>query len=179
MAEHDLRINEGETATFATLVDLETEPVNLLDELRGELAKPVQREPLKLTVPNRPNITLMFNPSITFEQYQTWVKKSTPKKDETPDFMKLAAIVLSMTTSGFMYKGKQMFNSKGEPWLLTSPELHDLLGVSQGATAQAIRVLFGSDGHAIQAMKKVIEAAGFSLDGDVQEADESDPLAGL
>lgn len=165
---HDFRTATNDEAFL--IEDSPGEGINLLDELKAALGKPVQKEPLKLKVPKRPEISLVFDPTFEFEQYQAWVKRVTPKKNENPDMLRLALIVLSHTSQALVFKGRHL------GYKLSSSEVHEMLGVPIGSTAIAIRKMFGSDGHVIQVMQKIIIAAGYSVNGDVEETDENDPL---
>lgn len=147
----------------------------VFDQLADALSAPVEKEPLKLKVPSRPSVTMVFNPDIDFEMYQTWVERATKgkpgeKKRESPDFLRLALTVISHTNSGVLINGQDAGTD------IRQPAMHAKLRVQEGQTGTAIRKLYASDGHVIQTMQKIVEAAGYSLDGDVEVDDEFDPL---
>lgn len=148
---------------------------SLLGELEAELSKEIRKAPLILTVPQRPRMSLIFDPTIEYDLYRMWVKKATEKKkDDTPNFLKLAFSVMSFTSRGLMLDGTERFTKKGERLPLTSHHVHEMANVPVGNTTAAIRWIFGNDGHIIQAMQKIVEAAGYSLDGDVEELDPTE-----
>lgn len=147
----------------------------LLAELEAELSRKVEKELLTLTVPNRPRMKLTFDPSIEFDDYKLWVKRAKEtKKDDAPNMLRLAFTVLSFTTRGMKLDDAERTTRDGVSLPLTSPHVHRMANVAEGNTREAIRWIFGSDGHIIQAMQKIVEAAGYSLDGDVEEVDPSE-----
>lgn len=145
---------------------------NVLDALQDELARQIDTKYEETSVPNRPNITIMYNPfSFDFDTYQAWVRKATNRKTGDIDMMAVTLTVLSHSCVEIR------INGKGTGKTLADPKIHGMLGVPIGSTREAIRKMYGLDGHAIQAMKKVVEAAGLSVDGDVLSVDEeSAPL---
>jgi hypothetical protein len=147
--------------------------LNLLDELRETLSEAVDVEPYALTVPARPKVSLVFNPVFDFPTFQAWQKKAEDRKAKETDFYKLGIIVLSNTNIGIRLDGQDV-DRDGEMLTIVSPEIHKWLGAPLGGTAAAIRKLYGGkDGHVIQAARMIVEKAGYSLEGDVLEADDS------
>lgn len=146
--------------------------LNLLDELREALAKDARKEPYSLTVPNRPMVSLVFDPNFDFPTFQAWQKRCEDKKTKETDFYRLSVIVISNTNIGIRFDGHDV-DQDGTAMLITTPAIHQWLNVPIGSTAQAIRKLYGSDGHAIQAARMIIEQAGYTMEGDVLEAEDS------
>lgn len=129
-------------------------------------------EPYRLTVPERPAITLVFDTSFDYDTYQAWINKATDKKKQDVNYWRLAVMVLSAQNTAIEFEGEEV-----PDFTLTSHELHDFLGVPRGSVAAGIRELYKKkDGHAIQSMRMVVEKAGYTMDGDVQEAEDG-PLA--
>lgn len=151
----------------------------MFDMLEAELSQKAQKDPLTLSVPGRPGYTLTFDPTIEFEQYRAWVDKATTKRrggESKLDPLKLAFTIISHTNVSIERSGVVAQNEDGSNMTIVSTKLHGFLKVPTGAVGAAIQKLYGSDGHVIQASQKVVEAAGYSLDGDVTEVDD-DPLA--
>lgn len=149
--------------------ELDDKPVSLLDRLKSALSADASNEEVSFIVPNRPAVSLTFSPNVDFDTYQSWLKKAEDRKTKEINYMKLANIVISNLNNGIVMDGELT------SYVITSPEIHEMLNVPRGSTAAAIKKLYGTEGHAIQTTKLVIEKAGYSIDGDVLEADD-DPL---
>lgn len=148
---------------------------SVLDSLTEALAAAVEIEPLTLTVPGRPNMSLRFRPSIEFELFQEWVKKASKpvagkRGDGSPDYLRLGLTVISHTNTEILMKGQVAYDRDGTtPLSVRSARIHDMLKVPSGSVGMAIRKIYGSDGHVVQTMQRIIKAAGYSLEGDVDE----------
>jgi len=149
-------------------------PMNLFEELKSELSKQVNVEPYALTVPNRPDMALVFMPDFEFPLFQSWSKKCEDRKTKETDFFKLAVIVMSNTNKGIRLRGEDV-DHDGEPMTILTPEVAKWVGAPIGSTTATIRKIYGSDGHVIQAARMIIEKAGYTMEGDVLE-DEDGPL---
>lgn len=150
----------------------------MFDLLEAELSEKAKKDPLTLNIPGRPLYTATFDPTIDFEQYRAWVDKATTKRRGTDgklDPLKLAFTIISHTNVSIERDGIIATNEDGSNMTIVSPKLHGFLKVPTGAVGTAIQKLYGSDGHIIQASQKIVEAAGYSIEGDVTEVDD-DPL---
>lgn len=151
--------------------------VSLFDMLRETIQQTnqeAQDEEFAVSVPMRPDMKLQFDTDIDFDTFQMWQRKCEDKKRKETNFLKFALIVMSHKTTGILLKGQVVTTPSGDTMTLTSPEFHDMLGVSIGGTGAAIRKTFMKDGHCIQALRLIVEKAGYSLEGDVVEADDED-----
>lgn len=155
------------------VVELDEEPggLNLLEALQEELGRSAAKEPYTLTVPNRPKMSLTFDVNFDFPTFQAWSKKCEDRKTKEVNFYNLAVIVISNQNTAIRLDNQDV-EQDGDPMLITSPNVHKWLGVPVGSTSQAIRKLYGSDGHAIQTARMVIEQAGYTMEGDVLEAED-------
>lgn len=161
----------GAAASGDDLLDSTPTGATVLDALNASLAKTVVREPVTLKVPSRPGMSLVFNPDIEFELFQTWTQRASKgRKDGTPDYLRMALTVISHTNTDILMNGV----SSGKT--VKDVSVHTSLGVPTGAVGTAIRKLYAVDGHAIQVMRRIIEAAGYSLEGDEVDEDGDDPL---
>jgi hypothetical protein len=151
---------------------------NIFDELKSALSTKVEAEPLPLKVPGRPQFVVTFMPVIELDDYKAWVKTSTSKSGPTKgdvDQMKLAMIVLSRTMKSFTFKGHLATDKEtGEPLHFTSHKFHEMLGAPIGGVNAAIRRMYGRDGDIINVMNRIIAAAGYDVDEDLEATD--DPL---
>lgn len=150
--------------------------VTMLDSLEAALSKKVAKEPVVLTVKGRPGITMRFDPTIEFELFQKWTTNAAKgRKDGSLDYMKMALVVISHSNTAVLINGNTVEDKEGNPLTIRSPRVHEMLKVPVGGVAHAIRAMYESDGHAIQAMRIIIEKAGYAVDADIEE-EESDPL---
>lgn len=143
----------------------------LFDELRAELSTDVEAEPKSYVVPNRPNMEIIFGTDIDFDLLKTWLKRASRKNNDF-DPLKFAYMVMSFKCTGIIYKGQKMTDDEGTPLTFAHAELQGLMKVHD--TTNAIRKVYGNDGHIISTAQKVIEDAGFS-DFDIEEG--SSPLS--
>lgn len=160
----------------STEPEQEASGVSLFDALKRQISQSVTVDDYVLDVPMRPGVALVFRPEVDWDTYQLWVKRATDKRNDTVDYMKLANTVISNLNTGIKLNNQMVPNSDGDMLRITSREIHEWLGVPIGSTQQAIKKMYGLDGHAIQALKLIVEKSGYSIEGDVLEADDS-PLA--
>lgn len=149
----------------------ETTPVSVLEAFKRSLKEENEAsvEPYRLTVPLRPSMTLVFNTVIDYDTYQAWISKCTDKKTKEVNYWRLAVVVISNTNTGIEFENEEV-----PGYTVLSHELHGWLNVPVGAVASAVRALYkNKDGHAIQAMRMIVEEAGYTMDGDVTEAEDS------
>lgn len=173
MGEHRIgSVGADEVVADDGLVN-DAKPRTILDGLKSALAAQVELKTLTLTVPMRPEIKLVFTPNFDFEEYDAWVKKATDKKNNI-DYMRIARTVIARTNTQILFQDEVAKTQQGEELTITHGDIHNMLGVAVGGTGQAIKKLYVSDGHAIQAMRQVVEAAGFSVEGDVLQVDDDD-----
>ena len=142
---------------------------SVLADLRAELTKAVDTEPLRLVVPQRPNIEVAFEANIEFDLLRTWMKKSTRRVSGKQEFdpLSLAYKVLSFTCRGVWVNGK-FATEEGDPITFGSPGFMSMLG--SNTPQSSIRALYGMDGHIISTMQTVLERAGYG-DMDIEEGD--------
>lgn len=157
--------------------EVDTSNATVYNSLREAVAKKAVKPNIKLTIPNRPAIKLEFDPNIEFDVYQAWMNKATRGK-KTPDFLRLAMQVIAYSNRAVIFNGQPAESEDGSGRILTvrSEELHDMLGAPIGSVQAAIKELYGSDGHIIQTLHKITDAAGYSVDGDVEEDEDASPL---
>lgn len=153
--------------------DAPMQTVSLFEALKSELSREVEVDDYPLDIPMRPEMALVFRPQVEWDIFQTWVKRATDKKTSDVDYMKLSVTVISNLNIGITLNGQPVSSPDGEQLRITSREIHQFLNVPIGSTQQAIRKLYIKDGHAIQAMRLVVEKCGYSVDGDVAEVEDS------
>lgn len=157
--------------------------VSLLDSLFEEMSQDRAKEDYILTVPARPNVKLVFDVNIDFDEMNTWVKRCTKgKKDNKEVDQKAFAIVLLANTNiGIIYNGEQV-NINGKEVTVSSTAWHEFCKkASKGkmltaSTASAIKWMFGSDPAILWAVNQVMDAAGYNFDEITSNEEMLDPL---
>lgn len=135
-------------------------PETIFEMLRDELAKPVENEPITLSVPTRSNIKVRFNTDIEFDLLQTWMRKSV-KKGIT-DQLLFALQVLAFTCDCILLNGQDAQDEEGTNLTFAHAQFRKMLDARD--TREAIRKLYVKEGHIIGIAQKVTEAAGYSED---------------
>lgn len=144
-----------------------TDPT-IMDALQNELKKAVRNEPLTLTVPNRPTISLVFDPNIEAIHLQMWRKASADKTmPDKFDSLKFSCIVVANTCTNVMYDGAIMTDTDGHDLKFSNKNFLKMLGSDRAVTA--VRQLYGADGHIFIAASAIMTAAGYDEDEDGQD----------
>lgn len=152
-----------EENTVAPEDDIFEAPQDMLSLLQEIVTEEAKNPDLTLKVPNRPRMKLVFSPNFDFDSYNAWIRRATNKKTDEVNWGQLSAVVISNTNTAIL------LDDTRTSYTVTASELHTSLGVAVGGTRQAIKVLYGSEGHAIQVAKEIIDKAGYTIDGDIQE----------
>ena len=145
---------------------------NIMSSLREELKRKIENPPLTLSVPSRDGVSIKYNTNIEAGLVQQWRKRSTDKSmPDGFDPLKFACIVLANQAESVIHKGKDAIGNNGEPINFKNSELLEMLGADRAV--DAVRTMYGMDGHILQAVEKLFTAAGY----DPESADEqSDPF---
>lgn len=151
--------------------DPDLEPVEHdsdLDQLRKELLAEVA-DTVTIDVPGRPGWQAVYTTAITGEQLDKWRKGARDRKrSDGIDGVKFAGILLANTNAGIIRKGTPV-QLDGEAATVRHPEFLELLGAT--GAVDAVRKLYGLDGHVDAAARAVMQAAGW---GD-ELGDTADP----
>jgi hypothetical protein len=149
----------------------------ILDALEAAVQPTGEPKVFTLEVPGNDKVTMDFNYAIEFDIFQAWQKRATNRKTQEVDYMKLSLPVISTCNVGVRVNGK-LATKDGDPLTVAHPRIHEMLKVPIGSTAAAIRKLYVLDGLVIQTMRQIIEKAGYSIDGEVNEVDAGDTPLG-
>jgi hypothetical protein len=162
--------------------EIPLDEMTVMSDLREALATSVEVEDIRLDVPKRPNVRMVFRPVIDFDQLKLWTKraKESNRKDAPVDQKKLSSMILIETCVGMDFKlrdgswRESVNGADNRPLTFKSREVHEMMGTTIGGNYHAVEKMYGSDGHLMYVAKIVMEAAGYA-DFDL-EAGESDPL---
>lgn len=146
--------------------------VSVLDRLRTELSKKVERPTIQLEVPERPGVTVEISPNITQHQLRTWRKNSGENTKPGFDPTKFACYVIGHTTTGIFMDGQEVLSDAGNSLSFASPEILEMTDTTR-PLPDCILAFFGIDPHVEAAALAIMEAAGY---GD--EVETVDPTTG-
>jgi len=146
-------------------------PETILDRLKANLSKKVERPLQRIEVPERPSVSVQFDPNITQQQLKAWRKQAGEgtSKDGI-DAAKFSLIVVSQTCRGIFLDDEQVYSEEGAPLTFASPEIKAWLDAD--TPTRAVVALFGVEPHVQAACVAILDAAGFGDSVDTVE----DPL---
>lgn len=137
----------------------EAEHGNPLADLKAALSKPLADQTIVLPVPLRDGWAIRYSTAIPAETMQAWIKKATVKKDADLDMFRFACLCLAAKCTEIIQDGTVWRDGAGEALTFQSRELGEALGVE--TDVEAVRAVYGSDGHVSAAADKVTRAAGY------------------
>lgn len=162
-----------------TLLPEDDPSLTVFADMKAALSAVIEEKTLPLPVPNRPNMFVRYDISFEYEKFDRWIKSATKNKKVQPK--NLALIVLHATCKGmggvkYGTDGPEYTDwmPKGTPQTFDTSSVQDLLGTMSGWSG-AITTLYGSDGHMLNAMNRVIREAGYT-EIDFEDVDAYDPL---
>jgi hypothetical protein len=132
------------------------------DALREEFNRPAEAEQIVLAVPNRPAIKVIYDPNQA--DYDTMERiQRTARHGKKVDVLHLSSLVLQYTMVGLLFNNEPIVEDD-EPLTVADRKIQDLLEVDNAK--DAIKKLYGSDGHIMAATQAVMTAAGYNYDED-------------
>lgn len=142
-------------------------PSKILDELRAELEKEVERPLIEIVVPERPNISLRFNPNITQSKLTSWRNNSGVKTKKGLNSVKFSTYVIGDTCVGIYIDGELAVNDDGVALTFGSEVIWEMSNSSD--PVEAIKAMFGVEPHLEAVAIKIIEEAGYGEEVDAQD----------
>jgi hypothetical protein len=140
-----------------------TGSTNVLDKLRTELAKKVERAKILIEVPERPGVAVEISPNITQHQLRAWRKNSGEGTKPGFDPTKFACAVIGHTTTGIYIDGEEVLSEAGHSLSFASPEILEMTDTTR-PLPDCILAFFGIDPHVEAAALVIMEAAGYGDD---------------
>lgn len=140
---------------------------NILDQLRAEIAKKVERPPIRMEVPERPSMSLRFSPNIKQEQLNIWRKRAGDGTKKGMNTTHFSTLVISNTNIGIYLNDELVHDDNGNPVRLSSETILQMTNTSR--VADAIRSIYGVDPHIDATALKILEYAGYGDDVDEEE----------
>lgn len=132
-----------------------------LDAVRADLDKDVDHEPCTLPVPMRPRFKLRFSSELDEPVLEKWTKAARDRKAVTGvRELELSLRILSNQNIAILYDDK-VVTEAGHPLTVAHRAFQEMLHV--GRAFDAVRKLFGKDGHVLAAGNEVLDACGYGI----------------
>jgi hypothetical protein len=145
-------------------------PGTILKALEAELKREVRLDPITLTVPNRPGMTIRFDTNIESGTIQMWRKQSQNKSmADNFDGLKFSSLVIANKAEAVLYNSVVARTEDGDELNFKNPALLSMLGATRAL--DAVRKLYGADGHIFVAADEILRAAGYDSEGQEQQTD--------
>ncbi len=139
----------------------------ILEQLRTEVSKKVERPEIEIGVPERDGVTVRFSPNITQHQLRAWRKNSGENSKDGFDPLKFACYVVGSTCTAILVNDEVAQDENGVDVTFASPEIlemtNDIRPVPDG-----IRRFYGVDPHLESTALAILDHAGYG--------DEVEPL---
>lgn len=140
-----------------------------LESLREAMKKKIEKEPITLRVPQRPNVAITFDTNLDIALLNRWSRSSQKAGDLA--MLNFSTLVLANQMRGMNYGGEEVLTQEGHRITFTSPLLKEFLGMPDTATRiEVFRTLYGLDGHINATANQIVTEAGF---GEVDLEDEN------
>ena len=143
---------------------------NIMSTLREELKRKIENKPLTLAIPSREGVSIKFNTNIEAGLIQQWRKRASDKTmPDGFDPLKFACIVLANQAEVVIHQGKEAVGNNKDFINFKNPELLEMLGTERAV--DAVRKMYGIDGHILQVVEKLFSAAGYDAETSETDAD--------
>lgn len=154
---------EPKSKDKVSIVEEEVVNESMLDRLRGELSRKVERAKILIEVPERPGVAVEVSPNITQHQLRAWRKNAGEGTKPGFDPTKFACYVIGHTTTGIYMDGVEVLSESGAPLSFASPEILEMTETTR-PLPDCIVAFFGLDPHVEAAALVIMEAAGYGDD---------------
>ena len=134
---------------------------NLLDKLKETIQKKVERQVVRLDVPERPGVSLRISPNISQHQLKQWRKQSGEDTKQGLDSIKFSCHVIGHTTVGVVFDGEEVHDEDGYELNFASGHILEMTETTR-PIPEAVRAFFGVDPHIEAAALAILDAAGYS-----------------
>lgn len=149
------------TSTSVSESSTKGEDKSLLNRLRSQVQKKIERPQVLIEVPERPGVAVRVSPNITQHQMRSWRKNAGEESKAGFDATKFACLVIGHTCTGIFVDGEEVLSERGAPLSFASPEILDMTDTDR-PIPDCVRAFFGIDPHVEAAALAIMDAAGFS-----------------
>lgn len=142
--------------------DLEgrTRKLSVLDQLRLEVSKKVERPEIEIPIPEREGVVVKYSPNITQNQLKAWRRNSGENSKDGFDTVKFACYVVGSCCRGFLINEEEVMSDNGQPYTFASKEIMEMTGDTR-PIPDGIRNFFGIDPHLEATALKILDYAGY------------------
>lgn len=161
-------VRDSDVAVAADWVTGDVVDGDAWDEFTAELDKrdTESTEFVALTVPGS-RIVGLYDPSVTFLEYETWRKNSMVKG--VPDPARVNCLMLSAKCRGLVVNGKPLTEDNGAASTWSSQKLLTRYNVKGGAAV--VKLVYKTDPAVADAGEELLREAGYKKSGEDAEAD--------
>jgi hypothetical protein len=168
--EFDMTNKNAEADLIVPKDTEEKDSRTVLDELRKELKRVVKNPPVVLQVPSRPSMSIKYDTNIEAKMLQSWRKACRDKSmPDNFDSLKFSTIVMANQAEEITFSGEVIVDEGGELLTFRNQAFVDMLGAI--GSIDAVRRLYGVDGHIFIAADEILRAAGYDSEGQEQQTD--------
>ncbi len=166
MTDYNVDLSDG--GVMPKDEEIPTDGVSVLDQLKEELSREIERPDIEIAVPERENVVLRFSPNIAQERLKSWRRNSGENSKRGMDPIKFASYVVGDTCTGIYINGSLVTNSAGVALTFASKEILEIADAD--TPFEAIQYMFGIDPHLEAAAFTILEHAGYG-----EEVEAEDP----
>lgn len=139
------------------------EKLTVLEQLRAEISKKVERPDIEIGVPERPGVAVRFSPNVTQNQLRAWRKNSGEDSKDGFDPLKFACYVVGSTTQCILINDEIVTDENGIELTFASGEILDMTNDLR-PIPDGIRNFYGVDPHLESTALAILDAAGYGED---------------
>lgn len=157
-----------ETITMDSGLEDKKSMPTVLEQLRAEVSKKVERPEIEIDVLERPGVSVRFSPNITQNQLRSWRKNSGEESKDGFDPLKFACYVVGSCCKSILIKNQIVQDQNGIDVTFASPEIlemtNDIRPIPDG-----IRRFYGIDPHLESTALAILDHAGYGEDVETRE----------
>jgi hypothetical protein len=168
--EMDFNVTTTDDADDTFTESVELGDTTVLKSLEKELKRQINIPPITLMIPSRPGMALKFDVNIESSTIQGWRKQCQNKSmADNFDGLKFSCLVIANKAESLISDSRPVVDDKGDEVNFKNPNLLDMLGVHKAT--EAVRKLYGIDGHVFVAADEILRAAGYDSESQDQQTD--------
>tara|TARA_B100000929_G_scaffold275708_1_gene249793 strand:- start:1079 stop:1597 length:519 start_codon:yes stop_codon:yes gene_type:complete len=141
----------------------------ILEQLRTEVAKKVERPEIEIPIPERAGVSVRFSPNITQNQLRAWRRNSGENSKDGFDPLKFACYVVGSCCTSILINDEIALSAEGINLTFASPDILEMTNDNR-PIPDGIRHFYGIDPHLESTALAILDAAGYG-----EEVEEVNP----
>ena len=141
----------------------------ILEQLRTEIEKKVERPQIEIKVPEREGVAVRFSPNITQQQLRSWRRNSGENSKDGFDPLKFACYVVGSCCEAILFNDEIVLDDDGVAVTFASQVILDMTSDVR-PIPDGIRRFYGVDPPLEATALSILDHAGY---GDEVEAEEN------